>query len=60
MLWGKAKDHMQSDVEKKPEDENNNHTIVIDESSEKTSCTIDLEEPLLPKPTTDIKVDQEI
>ncbi|CDP02894.1 unnamed protein product [Coffea canephora] len=59
VLWGKAKDHMiNSDVEKKPEEEKINYTIVVDESTDKLSCRIDLEEPLLHKQTIDLKDDQ--
>lgn len=59
VLWGKAKDHLiNSDVEKKPEEEKINCTIIIDESADKLSCRIDLEEPLLHKQTIDLKDDQ--
>ncbi|KAL3532935.1 hypothetical protein ACH5RR_006456 [Cinchona calisaya] len=58
VLWGKAKEYIKNDEEKKAEKQNTNHTIIIDESSEQTSYGIDLEEPLLPKQTKDSKDDQ--
>ena len=50
VLWGKAKDLVQINGEKKlqtGEAMARNVNILIDDSSEKTSCKIDLEEPLL-------------
>lgn len=51
VLWGKAKDPEESQTVSNPELQNNearNVRVLIDESSDKTSCTIDLKEPLLP------------
>ncbi|XP_059596544.1 WAT1-related protein At4g30420 [Vitis vinifera] len=51
VLWGKAKDLEESQTVSNPELQNNeakNVRVLIDESSNKTSCTIDLKEPLLP------------
>lgn len=50
VLWGKAKDLEESQTVSNPELQNNeakNVRVLIDESSNKTSCTIDLKEPLL-------------
>lgn len=44
VLWGKAKDLEES----QQNNEAKNVRVLIDESSNKTSCTIDLKEPLLP------------
>lgn len=51
VLWGKAKDLEESQTVSNPELQNNeakNVRVLIDGSSNKTSCTIDLKEPLLP------------
>lgn len=51
VLWGKAKDLEESQTVSNPELQNNeakNVRVLIDESSNKTSCIIDLKEPLLP------------
>lgn len=51
VLWGKAKDLEESQTVSNPELQNNkakNVRVLIDESSNKTSCTIDLKEPPLP------------
>lgn len=59
VLWGKTEDHVEIDAEKKTEEQNIDHKILIDESLDKTSCKIDLEEPLLSnKMTADLKDDQ--
>lgn len=45
VLWGKAKDLEESQTVSNPELQNNeakNVQVLIDESSNKTSCTIDL------------------
>lgn len=45
VLWGKAKDLEESQTVSNPELQNNeakNVRVLIDESSNKTSCTIDL------------------
>ncbi|KAE8056121.1 hypothetical protein FH972_012916 [Carpinus fangiana] len=50
VLWGKAKDLVEINGEKKLQNGETmarNVSILIDDSSEKTSCEIDLEEPLL-------------
>jgi hypothetical protein len=50
VLWGKAKDLVEINGEKtlqNGETMAKNVSILIDDSSEKTSCEIDLEEPLL-------------
>ncbi|CAI9098641.1 OLC1v1035321C1 [Oldenlandia corymbosa var. corymbosa] len=48
VLWGKAQDQVEIDAEKKPEEAKKcNSASCIDESVEKTSYAIDLEEPLL-------------
>lgn len=51
VLWGKAKDLEESQTVSNPKLQNNeakNVRVLIDESFNKTSCTIDLKEPLLP------------
>lgn len=51
VLWGKAKDLEESQTVSNPELQNNeakNVRVLIDESSNKTNCIIDLKEPLLP------------
>lgn len=50
VLWGKAKDlQVEIDEEKKLQNDETRNivNILIDDSSKKTSCKIDLEEPLL-------------
>jgi hypothetical protein len=51
VLWGKAKDLVEINIEEKTKLQNdearNIVKILIDDSSKKTSCKIDLEEPLL-------------
>ncbi|CAL8990873.1 unnamed protein product [Prunus brigantina] len=52
VLWGKAKDlqKMKQEVDsEQPSDDPKMIEVFIDDSSEKTSCKIDLEEPLLPQ-----------
>lgn len=59
VLWGKAEDHVEIDAKKETEEQNTDHKILIAESLDKTSCEIDLEEPLLSnKMTPDLKDDQ--
>ncbi|XP_008223640.2 PREDICTED: WAT1-related protein At4g30420 [Prunus mume] len=52
VIWGKAKDpkKMKQEVDsEQPSDQPRTIEVFIDDSSEKTSCKIDLEEPLLPQ-----------
>ncbi|CAN6725440.1 unnamed protein product [Malus baccata var. baccata] len=50
VLWGKAKDQQKTKQETDPNQSRTVDQILIDDdSTEKTSCKIDLEEPLLKK-----------
>lgn len=52
VIWGKAKDpqKMKQEVDsEQPSDQPKTIEVFIDDSLEKTSCKIDLEEPLLPQ-----------
>lgn len=57
VLWGKAKDHTgkeeETDAKLLQNNDQNVKILINDESSKKTTCQIDLEEPLLGDKTTE-------
>lgn len=52
VLWGKAQDLRDVKMDKNPKLQNCDQSPTVDESLDKTSCKIDLEEPLLSNNST--------